>query len=139
MEKCFGGGRELGRGFLLHLFHVAVVVVLVVVVDPTSSTEPLCTLSLPKRVPLPLPSPPLLPPPSASLLKQTLWTACMTFQLCGWHSLLQRLQQYTGLLKHNSERNLDPSSIFRYTSSPRSSGVRVCECVCVSVSALHYP
>lgn len=102
--------------FLLHLFHEVVVIV---VVDPTSSTEPPCTLPLPKRAPL-LSSP---PPPTASLLKQTLWTACMTFQLCGWHSLLQRLQQYTGLLKHNSRGTSihDPSSDSPLRSSAVSS------------------
>lgn len=105
-EVC--GGWEVG--IRLHLFHEVVVVV---VVDPTSNTQ-----SLPKRAPLP--SPPLLLPPSASLLKQTLWTACMTFQLCGWQSLLQRLQQHTGLLKHNSRGTSthDPPSHTR-----RSSGV----------------
>lgn len=41
--------------FLLHLFHE------VVVVDPTSSTEPPCTLSLPKRAALLSSSPNRLP------------------------------------------------------------------------------
>lgn len=64
----------------------------------------------------PPPSPPLFTPlPHASHLKQTLWTACMTFQLCGWHNLLlfffffkRRLQQFTGLLKLSSRSRGGP-------------------------------
>lgn len=71
MEKVFfffwrGWGWEVS--FVLHLFHEAVVV------DPTSSTEPLCTLSLPKRAPPPRLLPPL--PPSWNRL----------YGLHAWHS-----------------------------------------------------
>lgn len=106
MEKVFfGGGSLVGReaSFVLHLFQEVVEVV----VDPTSSSEPLCTLCLPKRVPL-LPSSPPPPPPSASLLKQTLWTACMTFQLCGWHSRFTASPTVHRAPKAQQQRNLDP-------------------------------
>lgn len=61
MEKFFwGGGGLVGReaSFVLHLFHEVVEVV----VDPTSSSEPLCTLSSKEGSP-----PPLLPSTTSPL------------------------------------------------------------------------
>lgn len=100
MEKCvFGGGGGRGGGevsFVLHLVQSG---------RPHLEYRAPCTLALLKSSPPPPP-----PPPSASHLKQTLWTACMTFQLCGWHKLfLQRLLQHTGLLKPSSPGEPPPS------------------------------
>lgn len=75
--------------------------------DPTSSSKPPVHPGSSKERPS-------SPTSSASHLKQTLWTACMTFQLCGWHNLFffffkQRLQQHTGLLKPSSPGEPPPS------------------------------
>lgn len=89
--------------FVLHLFQSGQ--------TPPRVASPPCTLALLKSSPPPPP-----PPFSASHLKQTRWTACMTFQLCGWHNLffiffLQRLQQHTGLLKPSSPGEPPPSRL----------------------------
>lgn len=94
-----GGGWEVS--FVIHLFHE------VVVADPTSSKEPLCTLYRPKRAPLHPSSPLCLPLETDSM-------DCMHDIPAVWvaQPFTASPQQYTGLLKHNSRGTSthDPSS-----------------------------